>query len=110
MELSEFQRDCYKNSVDHGWWEGADDRIIPEKLMLIVSEISEALEVYRDGRHNEGVYYVNGKPEGFGIELSDALIRLLDLAGWMGISLDELAQTKHSYNLARSYRHGGRLA
>lgn len=99
----------YRTAVDHGWWEG--DINIPEKLALIHSEVSEALEEYRKGIDLESVYYEDGdKPEGFGVELADAVIRIMDLCGHLGIDLATLVEEKHQYNLTRSYRHGGKRA
>lgn len=50
----------------------------------------------------------SAKPEGFGIELMDAFIRMFDLAGYMGLDLDQLFAIKMAYNTTRPHRHGGR--
>lgn len=92
---------------EKGWWPA--NRNIPEVLCLIHSEISEALEEYRKGKGT--VYYgESGKPEGMFVELADAMIRIMDLAGYLGIDLEKVINIKHEYNQSRSYRHGGKLA
>ncbi len=102
------------------------------KLMLIVSEAAEACECVRnadmDVRGGEFVecpsavatayrsvrgYLVAGqitKLEGFPIELADVVIRCLDLAGAMGINIENAIIQKHVFNKSRAYRHGGKAA
>lgn len=46
------------------------------------------------------------KPEGFGVELADAVIRIADLAYLTGIDLEALIREKHQYNATRPYKHG----
>lgn len=46
MTINEFAAEVHKNAVDHGWWEG--ERTFPEIVALIHSEVSEALEEYRE--------------------------------------------------------------
>jgi len=114
--LAELQKEAYSNSEKHGFWEDAvsgwdgskpiyDTRIVPEKLCLIHSEISEALEHFRSGRF---CYFRDekGKPDGFGVELADAIIRIADLAEAFGIDLTALVNEKHQYNVNRPYKHG----
>lgn len=108
----------YQNSVEHGFWEGYGDwdapgSVIPEKLMLIVTEAAEAMEAYREKGHVPGgLVWVGegGKPEGIPFELADIIIRVLDLAGALGIDIERAVFEKHQYNLKRPYRHGGKLA
>lgn len=109
-DLAYIQQVVHQTAKDHGWWDNKSLSDIPEKLMLIVSEVSEALEEYRDGHTPNEVYY-NGdskKPEGFGVELADVTIRILDLCGFLEIDLAELISLKHNYNLGRSFMHGNK--
>lgn len=48
------------------------------------------------------------KPEGFGVELADAIIRIADLARRHDIDLDGLVRLKMDYNKTRPHMHGGR--
>ncbi len=111
----------YATAKEHGWWdlepvvqgiEGfAIKPNIPEKLALIHSEISEALEEYRTDemgvRYSQADGFSN-KPEGFPIELADAIIRILDLCGYLNIDIEEAVRVKAEYNRTRPYRHGGK--
>lgn len=66
-----------------------------EKLCLIHSEVSEVLEALRDeDRENEAE------------ELADVVIRILDYAGWRGISLDKEIAKKMEKNRQRPHLHG----
>jgi hypothetical protein len=79
------------------------------KIALVHSELSEAVEEIRNG--NPEIYWSpEGKPEGVGIELADAVIRILDLAGALGYNLEHCMSIKHDYNTTRPHRHGGKLA
>lgn len=87
--------------------------IIPTKLMLIVSELAEAMEEHRAGK--PPIYFEDGnpKPEGIGPELADVAIRLGDLAGIIeqtnaGFSLDREVQRKMKFNATRPFKHGGK--
>lgn len=68
---------------------------IATRLMLIVSEVSEALEgIRKDDREN------------FKEELADIVIRVADLAGGLDIDLDEEIKKKMKKNRNRTYKHG----
>lgn len=103
MVIAEIQKAVYDNSYDHGFWD--DDFNIPEKLMLIVSEVSEALEDYRK---NEMKTYTleSGKPCGFPSEIADVVIRVMDLCQRLGIDLEEEIALKHEFNKSRPFKHG----
>ena len=105
--INEVARQIHENAVDHGWWD--EERGFPEVLALIHSEVSEALEEYRNGRLPTEVYTGNnGKPEGIPIELADVIIRVHDYCGYVGIDIDAAISQKHEYNKTRPYRHGGK--
>lgn len=106
-------------AVEKGWWSNDGDgydgpTFVPEKLALIHSEVSEALEDYREGRfwmepaYTQALDSVAGKPHGFAVELADVIIRVLDLAGKLGIDMDRVVREKHEYNATRAHRHGGK--
>jgi len=114
--LRDRQAEIHALAVEKGWWSDPDSgepvdpvRRIPEALCLVHAEVSEALEEYRRGRlepwTGEG-----GKPEGFSVELADAVIRILDLSDALGIDLEAEIERKHAYNQTRPYRHGGKRA
>jgi NTP pyrophosphatase (non-canonical NTP hydrolase) len=84
-----------------------------ERLMLIVSELSEALEADRLGSWCVAAPSTV-KPEDYGLvikgtveeKLSDALIRIFDLAGIYDIDMDSHVAAKMAYNRTRPYKHG----
>jgi NTP pyrophosphatase (non-canonical NTP hydrolase) len=82
-----------------GWWDLPCN--VPEKLCLIHSEVSEALEAYR----NNIPFDQKGN---LGEELADVIIRIFDLCTYLGIDILQEVKAKHEYNKTRSYRHGGK--
>jgi NTP pyrophosphatase (non-canonical NTP hydrolase) len=122
MNIKETVAACHATSQSKGWWDDCRfistkagnldpylvQRTIPEKLCLIHSEVSEALEDYRNGAMGEGLYEGSEKPQGFPSELADIVIRVFDLAGAMEIDLEGAIQRKMAYNKTRAHRHGGK--
>lgn len=96
---------CFKASFNAGWWTdlktGEDLRQVnnvPEKLMLIVSELGEAMEGHRknlDDDHLPQFKMIE-------VELADAMIRICDLAGAKGYRLGEAMAAKLAYNANRA--------
>jgi len=56
MTLNELAKEVHKNAVTHGWWD--KEPSFPEIAMLCVSELSEALEEYRDAKPNYHAHYM----------------------------------------------------
>lgn len=51
---------------------------------------------------------LEGKPEGFGPEMADIAIRLLDNAEHHGLDLETLIAQKMNHNRTRPFQHGGK--
>jgi len=68
---------------------------MPEKLMLVVTELSEAMEAYRYG----------DKPN-FAEEIADSIIRLCDICGSIGIDIESAINDKMEVNKDRPRKHG----
>lgn len=66
---------------------------VPAALCLIHSEISEALECYRDDRP-------------LGEELADVIIRALDLSAKLDIDIGHEIERKMEKNKSRQFKHG----
>ena len=109
MTLNELRDECHAIARSKGWYDGPGERNIGEQLMLIVTEVAEAMEDLRDEKMTMSVD-VAGKPIGFPSEIADVLIRVFDLAGYLGIDLDSAVWAKIKYNERRAYRHGGKVA
>lgn len=117
--VKDLQERSHNLSAEKGFWTdeaGVDMRTyptkswVPEKLMLMVTELAEAMEDYRAGRDLKAVTFrPDGKPEGFPTELADGVIRILDLAEALGIDLADVIEIKHRYNTSRPWKHGGKI-
>lgn len=106
LSIADLVASAHGNAFAHGFWDD-DEHNIPEKLALIHSEISEALEDYRAGKSLVMIDVTEkGKPEGFPTELADAVIRVADLCGHLGINLTAAILQKMKYNMSRPRKHG----
>ena len=119
--LNAASRQIHENNKEKGFYE--DPRETGTLLMLVVSELSEALEADRHNRHARRIdfelFYEKNtsedqKKRGFELyikdsqedEIADAIIRLLDYAGYKGIDLEWHIEQKLNYNKTRPYKHG----
>ena len=102
--LNQFVKLVHQNAVEHGFWD--KERNFGEVIALMHSELSEALEEYRNNKPAH--YYIDEKPEGVAFELADVVIRVMDYFGYMGWNLEETIEKKHNYNCTRPYKHGGK--
>jgi NTP pyrophosphatase (non-canonical NTP hydrolase) len=119
---------AHSNSKKKGFYEREFN--IGEKLMLITSELGEALEADRKGRYAElapfhakvesmeEVYNPAVRDDAYKRffeqhmkdtvedEIADALIRIMDLCGALNIDIDKHVKYKMEYNALRAKLHG----
>lgn len=109
----QLQDACHTASKAAGWWQdlvnGTDyvaiinsetrfgKALFSEKLTLIHSEVSEAMEGHRKGLPDK---HLPHRPMAE-VELADAVIRIFDLAGVMGYDLGGAIAEKLAYNAQR---------
>lgn len=114
--LDDLAKEIRETNIANGWYE--DERTVGDDIALLHSEASEMLEAYRDTGLLDATGYCNVspdhggdhlcKPEGFGAEAADVLIRLIDTCDRRGIDLLAETRRKMAYNATRGYRHGGK--
>ena len=120
--LNESAKRVYLNNKDKGFWD--NKRNVGELLMLVVSELGEAMEAHRKGKFADSQLFdreleANIKHEDsfqiafkhhikdtFEDEISDAIIRLLDLSAGLDIDIEWHIQKKIQYNKTRGRLHG----
>ena len=130
--LDDWQREASEIERALGWaGPGIDRGTFGDRMALLHSEVSEALEAFRswglvdatkpvtvpcadpqcgDSTWDHDCTWTTrpGKPEGVGSEFADIFIRLLTECEAFGIDLAAETRRKMAFNRTRSWRHGGR--
>ena len=96
---------CHEASRAAGWWTARNGAPLQDnplmfsnKLCLIHSEISEAMEGDRKGLPDDKLPHRPMRE----VELADALIRIFDLAGAYGMDIGGALAEKMAYNAKRA--------
>ena len=113
---------CHEASVKAGWWHDRHQNdlrqviryptilgnaLVGQKLCLIHSEIGEATEGHRKGLMDDKLPH---RPA-IEVELADAVIRIADLCGALGLDLGGAIAEKMRFNSTREdHRIENRLA
>ena len=94
---------CHNRARRNGWWSNLKTgkpkkRPVPELLCLVHSEISEALEGFRKNQKDD---HLKNRSM-LEVELADAVIRIFDTAGGLGLDLAGALAEKLEYNDKRA--------
>ena len=125
--MKKLQEEIHRIADDHGFWSDYRDlrKLVGEyggllgvqedapelmiqlsRAMLMVSEISEAVEARRnhDAKDDKLPQY-----SGFTVELADCIIRILDMAEQFNLPVIEAILDKSDYNKSRPFMHGKQI-
>jgi NTP pyrophosphatase (non-canonical NTP hydrolase) len=129
--MQQLIKKAHEMAKEKGFWES--ERNKSELLMLIVSELAEAMEALRKDHYADktmvnGLYQdivIHKYDDEFNImdgpwkqgfethikstfedEIADVAIRLFDLCGGLGVNLEKHVEMKMMYNSMRGYKHG----
>ena len=122
MNLNELAAEIHAENKLRGF--DVSTEPFPQPVMMIVTELSEAVEADRSAKCActdwiESAYpesedcepefcnaFCNNIKNTVEDELADALIRLLDLTAALGIDIDKHVRLKRRYNKSRPWKHG----
>lgn len=126
MNLNEIASIVHNLAKEKGWHDDQETEIqyIQRCVANIHAEVSELWEAVRNGIHNgpsdKKIWYTRDVDEkgeesytymtNLEEELSDIIIRSLDMAARLNIDIHRAVACKHGYNKERPIRHGGKLA
>ena len=119
--INELAKEVHENAKNHGFFD--TEKNIGEMLALIHSEVSEALECDRKDKYFKRlqlplsnyaqlpnltfqIQFAQDVKDTFEDELADIVIRVMDLAAFKGINLEQHIKAKIRFNALREHKHG----
>lgn len=104
--FDDLAEEIHSTAIEKGFWpEEVDDIFVAKQMMMIVSEVTEAMEAVRKDKGEEEI----------AAEFADIIIRTLDLYaglvqhGYTRISIDHALAEKMKFNTLRPEKHGVRF-
>ena len=95
--------DSHQNAKDKGFWEPGTERNDSEMIMLVVTELAEAVEGLRHGNPPDDKVPEFSAAEA---EFADAIIRMMDQAHARGWRVAQAIEAKMKFNKGRAHKHG----
>lgn len=103
--LTELAQRIHLANQEVGWWDDSisyggtvrDKYMIPTKIALMHSELSEALEGRRKGLLDDHLPQFPMEA----VEYADAIIRILDVCGYEDYDIGAILEAKLAYNAQR---------
>ena len=107
INLNKLRDEAYQNAVEHGWHD--EDLSTEHFLCLVISELMEAVQAERKGKHADRIQFENymslrersdeefkyafahGIKDSVEDELADVCIRIFDLAGLRGVDFSKVS-------------------
>jgi len=119
--LNELSQKIFQANKEKGFWD--NERNVGEMLMLVTTELAEAMESHRKGKFcklntfNETYFdnlndaefnqaFEKNIKDTFSDEMADSLIRILDMCGGLEIDIEKHVELKLRYNSLRPKLHG----
>jgi hypothetical protein len=95
--------DSHHNAKSKGFWEPGVERNDSEMIMLVVTELAEAVEGLRHGNPSDDKVPEFSAAEA---EFADAIIRMMDQAHARGWRVAQAIEAKMKFNATRAHKHG----
>lgn len=108
-KINQLVKDIHNKNIKAGWWNDTETGesllnhkftpyVIGTKLMLVVTELAEATEGFRKDLMDDKLPH----RKMIDVELADAIIRIMDLAGAIGCDdLGGIIEEKRNFNSSR---------
>lgn len=98
LVINELRDVIHENAVKKGFYDAPIN--FGERMALIHSEVSEALEAHRCSSNTDEL------TDQVKSELADIIIRVLDVCGYYKVNIADAILSKHQTNIGRPRKHG----
>jgi len=109
LSIAQWSQEVHRLAKEKGWHDDrqSEDAYVERMCNNFHDEVCELHEAWRNNELHEQC----GKPIDLTCleeELADIVIRVFDSAARLGVDIERAIEIKHSHNLIRPKRHGGK--